>query len=160
MDERHFWHGIYRGVMQRLVSVGTGKTYLFHLSVPPSKDVPDFYKFLRNLGNLAVENDMEGTCHGDDLVLLFSMSFCKRFPPGSDNYEAQQKYLSCFMEFVKHGNPNCELLKPVVWQPLVKDIAHAPKCMAMGRDKWIIQDLPNYHKIRTWSQLYKENELI
>uniref|UniRef100_A0A336M3D7 carboxylesterase n=1 Tax=Culicoides sonorensis TaxID=179676 RepID=A0A336M3D7_CULSO len=160
LDERHFWHGIYRAVMQRLVSNGNGKTYLFYLNVPPSSDVPEYYKFLRNLGNLAVESDMSGTCHGDDLVLLFSMSFCKRFPPGSDNYEAQQKYLNSFKQFVKHGNPNCDLLKPANWTPLSNKIEEIPKCMRMGRDEWFMQDLPNYNKIKIWNDLYEADKLI
>lgn len=142
--------------MTRLQSDGMGKTYLYRLNVPPSKDASDFYEFTRNFSNIPHSN---GTCHSEDIPLIFKGSFVKRFKPNDDNYLASQRFLRTFIEFACNGNPNQFLMKNeiCVWKPLEKHNIEAMTCLDMGRNIWKETKLPNFDKIRVWQVIYDKN---
>lgn len=56
-----FMHGVYRGVLSRLKSNGTGKTYFYRF------DLQTDLNFCKKFMNLTED----GAGHGDDLVIEF-----------------------------------------------------------------------------------------
>lgn len=149
MGEKHFWHGIYLTIAHRLQSPGTGNTYVYYLNVPPSKDTPDYYEFIRNFSSIPHKN---GTCHAEDIPFLFKPSFAKRFNDNDDNYLASQRFLGSFVDFVNCGNPKVDN-----WKPLQSGGMESIKCLDMGQKKWQISTLANIDKIRVWEAIYEKN---
>lgn len=156
LAEKHFWHGIYLTIINRIKSNGKGKTYLYRLRVPPSKDTPDFYEFTRNFSNIP---HRDGTCHSEDIPLLFKAKFTKRFKGNDDNYLASQRFLGAFVEFVNSGDPNHFLVKKEIerWNPLQTSNIESIKCFDMGQHVWQESKLANIDKIRVWETLYDKN---
>lgn len=136
--------------MQRQTGNGQGKTYVYRLSVEPSVDAPEYYEFGRKLCKIP---GMTGTCHGEDLPLLFKTKFAPRFKKGDDNYKAQQAFLNYLMEFTKKG-------KISNWTPLAKGETKNVQCMEIGREKWSMQELANIEKLRVWDKLYDAKDLL
>lgn len=102
---------------------------------------------------------MNGCCHADDIPLIFKPDFARRYMPGHDNYEAQQKFLDMFVQFFKTGNPGSGLVKSAKWEPLPKGRSEDLKCMKICRDMVIFTDLPKTDKIKIWNSLYEFNLL-
>lgn len=139
-------------MLQRQVGSGQGKTYLYRLNVGTSQDNPDSYKFIRKI--VLVPHN-EGTAHAEDLPLIFKMQMTRRFVKGDDNYEAQQVILNSFIEFIKRGNPSCQVMtNKITWEPLPKERSDNVPCMEICRDKFTVQQLGNFDKIKVWNNLY------
>lgn len=137
---------------QRQISNGNGKTYLYRLNVDPSIDNPGFYKFLRGMNMIP---HMKGTCHAEDFPLLFKTHPSRRFIKGDDIYNAQQAYLNSFIEFIKRGNPSCQILtEKITWEPLPKGRSDNVPCMEIHREQCAVQQLINFDKIQVWNNLY------
>lgn len=156
MGDKHFWHGMYLTIVHRFKSNSKGKTYLYRLNVPPSNDTQDYYDFIRTFSNIPHRN---GTCHSEDIPLLFKPKFVKRFKGTDDNYLASQRFLGTFVEFIRNGDPNHFLTKTGVdaWYPLQTPSLESIKCLDMGRNVWQMSKLSNSDKIRVWESLYDEN---
>ncbi|XP_063709224.1 esterase B1-like [Culicoides brevitarsis] len=157
LDEATFWHQMYRAfVLQRQNS--SGNTFLYNLNIPPSVDVPGFYKLFRDSYQLT---HMNGTCHGEDLPLLFKTKYDRRFQKGDDNYAAQQVFLNFFIEFVKRGDPNFESLETTndePWKPLEKGQAENLSTLEILRNEIRVQQLTKGEKIKVWNGLYDDNK--
>lgn len=136
--------------MQRQTGSGKGRTYVYRLSVEPSETAPEYYEFARKLCKIPT---MTGTCHGEDIPLLFKTKFSPRFKEGDDNYKAQQAFLNYLMEFTKNGKFND-------WTALAKGETKNVQCMEIGRDKWAMQELANMDKLRVWDELYDVKNLL
>lgn len=153
-----FWFGIQRAVLQRQVSSGKGKTYLYHLNIEPSADNPDFYKTIRKLFGIP---HMNGTCHAEDLPLVFKTQISRRFKKGDDNYEAQQVFLNSFIQFFKCDNPHCQTLNgKITWVPVPNERSDNVPCMEICRDNFVVQQLSKYDKIKIWNDLYDDNQSL
>lgn len=126
--------------MQRQVRNGSGQTFVYHLSLEPSNDVPHFYDFGRKLCKIPHRN---GTSHGEDLGLLFKAEFAPRFKEGNDNFNAQQTWLNYFMDFCKDG-------KMSGWTAVPKGETKNVQCMEFSRDKVSMEELPNMDKLLVW----------
>lgn len=135
-----------------------GKTFLYNLNIAPSSDNPDFYLGIRKI--LGVTH-MKGTCHAEDLPLLFNTILSRRYIKGDDNFEAQQVFLSSFTEFAKRGNPNCQTSSgKITWEPLPNERSDNIPCMEICRDKFCVQQLTKYDKIKVWNGLYEDNQSL
>lgn len=143
LGEKQFWHGIFQTVSHRLTSSSTGKTFLYRLNVPPSNDTPDFYDFTRNFSNIPHRN---GTCHSEDIPLLFKAAFVKRFKGGDDNYDAAHRFLTTFVAFMHNK-------MPTNWLPLSSKESSI-KCLDVGRQTWQMTNLANADKLRVWEAVY------
>lgn len=122
----------------------------------PSITNPDFYKLIRGIGGVP---HMKGTCHGEDLPLLFKMDVTRKFDKNDDNYVGQQIFLNSFIEFVRRGNPNCQvLISKIVWEPLPNERSDNVPCMEITRDNGVTQQLSNYDKIKVWNDLYDDKQ--
>lgn len=100
---------------------------------------------------------MNGTCHGEDIPLLFRTKMANRFVKGNDNYDVQQKLLGTFTQFVKAGNPNCSLIKKSKWNAIPKKDIKSFKCMNMGSNEWKMEVLPNLEKLMVWHAVHETN---
>lgn len=137
---------------------GNGKTFLYHLNVEPSADNPDFYTLIRKIFGIP---HMNGMCHAEDLPLVFKTQLSRRFKKGDDNYESQQVFLNSFIEFVKRGNPHYQTLDgKIMWEPLPKEQSDKVPCMDISRDKFGVQQLSKYDKIKVWNDLYDDNQSL
>ncbi|XP_063701626.1 esterase B1-like [Culicoides brevitarsis] len=144
--DKQFWFGIYSTLRFRLAAAGKGKTFFYRLNVPPSKDTPDFYEFVRTFSNVPHRN---GTCHSEDIPFLFKAAFAKRFAPNDDNYVAAQRFLTTFVDFVNNGKPSD------AWRETSKK---SIKCLDMGQRDWRMTTLPNIDKLRVWEAVYSETK--
>lgn len=157
LTEAAFWHGIFRAIVLQRENA-PGKTFLYNLNIAPSTDNPGFCGHIRKIINL---QHMDGTCHGEDIPLLFKTAFGRRFNKGDDNYEAQQVFLNSCIEFVKRGNPNCQTSsRKITWEPLPKDGSDNVPCMEICRDNSCVQPLSKHDKIKVWNDLYEDKHTL
>lgn len=97
-----------------------------------------------------------GTSHIEDLVLILKYRFADRFLKGHDNFDVGKLFLNTFVEFAKAGDPNCQVIKPVDWEPVSKEDDAARKCLVLTRNKCQLEELPNLDKIKIWESIHDQ----
>lgn len=140
--------------MHRQRSNSVGKTFLYRIDLPPSKDVPAYYDMIRFLCKIPHRN---GTGHTEDLPLLFKTQIARRFKPGDDHYESWQKFLYVFENYIKTGNPNHTIGFEGLnhWNAISKSETSNLQCLEMNTSIWEMCTLVNLSKLQQWSMIHE-----
>lgn len=67
--------------------------------------------------------------------------------------------MGIWTEFAKSGQPNCEEISEVEWQPIVLSAGDPFKCLNIADDVKIV-DLPEHERMQLWDGLYAKDQLI
>lgn len=150
-----FWHGITRFIRQHLSLGGAGKVFFYRLATNHAADV-GFCKVFRNA--IAIKH-LNGTGHAEDFPFLFKTVYDLRLTSDSATFNAANKFLELFINFIKHGSNMCQL-PDLVWEAV--QMHDKPiKCLNMTTgDKWKVIALPNWNRMELWDSVYNKQELI
>lgn len=164
LTDVYFWYGIYRSILSRANSEGAGQTYVYRFDY----DYPNV-NIAKTLAELF---EFSGASHLDDLTYLFKSEFLPAPAKGTKEYEANKKmvgksnfywsdldilsYLQVgiFTTFASSGDPNCEELEGVKFDPITDKKAPI-KCFQISDDCQNIE-LPQNERFSVWDKLYKQ----
>uniref|UniRef100_A0A336L2V1 Carboxylic ester hydrolase n=1 Tax=Culicoides sonorensis TaxID=179676 RepID=A0A336L2V1_CULSO len=136
MADKITWFAKYQTILHR--SKGDGKTFLYHIDLPPSNDVPEYYDHGRKLCKIP---HRDGMAHAEELPLLFKTQIARRFQEGDDHYNSWRKFINIFANFIKTGNPNNEGQQ---WDPIPKNDMNNLICYEMNTaNTWHMSQLEN-----------------
>uniref|UniRef100_A0A336N0V6 Carboxylic ester hydrolase n=1 Tax=Culicoides sonorensis TaxID=179676 RepID=A0A336N0V6_CULSO len=152
MADKITWFAKYQTILHR--SKGDGKTFLYHIDLPPSNDVPEYYDHGRKLCKIP---HRDGMAHAEELPLLFKTQIARRFQEGDDHYNSWRKFMKIFANFIKTGNPNNETIdEGQHWDPIPKNDMNNLICYEMNTaNTWHMSQLENLTKLKIWSDLYE-----
>lgn len=141
----HFWHGIYRAVVSRLHSYGTGKTFFYQFDCNTSLN------FLK----LLTKSDYKGASHGDDMSYLFKANFPGM--PGvsidSKEFGLISRMVSLVTAFAITGNPN-SFDDDIEWKPV--DSSERLKMLNISNDSVEMIDFPGVDRMNVWNEICKD----
>ncbi|CRK99832.1 CLUMA_CG013140, isoform A [Clunio marinus] len=145
----HFWHGIYRAVISRVVSKGTGKTFLYRFDAQTSL----------NMSQLFFQTKLDGAGHGDDSLYLFypNVPFFKTPEIGSKEFMLSKQMISLVTSFIINGTPEwdgCDFkcIEKASNINSVKDL----QCLNIGTDSTEITSLPEQDRLKVWDEMLND----
>jgi len=111
MSDTSFLHGMHLAIRGRLQDKLSAPTYLYRFAFAAD---PNFNMVRKVL----IPNDVKGVCHGEDIASLFKPAFGKEPTINSAEHKTIDRMTRMFTRFAASGNPNCDLIRPVIWNPL------------------------------------------
>ncbi|XP_063989887.1 esterase B1-like isoform X2 [Diachasmimorpha longicaudata] len=128
------------------------------IQVKTSKSPTYLYKLDCDMGmsqiKLFMNITLPGTCHGDELALLFCAKIFQKFgaePPDTSGVQQLliQRFTEMWTNFAKTGNPtpSTSQLLPVVWTPVTK--LHEYECLKITDSLEMIKEHNIYQRMRS-----------
>jgi hypothetical protein len=139
------WYDVYRTVLGRMNSGGSGKTYLyiFDYDIEMMNYTKTFTDF----------KDFKGATHYDDRSYMFKSIFTPAPQKGTPGYVAMKKVIALFTSFVKNGNPNNKEIGDVILEPVKAKSAHL-NCFTINENCENL-DLPQTEKFAVWDSFFE-----
>lgn len=142
-----FWHPAQRTVLSRQ-KYATAPTYLYVFDF----DSPN-YGLIKTLSSI----NLPGVSHGDDLGYLFLNMALPETQPDSPERKVIQKFIALWTQFARNGDPNCEAIAPVKWEPVESN--ETPHRTLIINLEPSFKENPFAKILKFWDGLYDENKL-
>ncbi|XP_037028874.1 esterase B1-like [Bradysia coprophila] len=142
-----FLHGIHLAIVGRLSDEFSAPTYFYRFAFAGNPK----YNMIRQV---LVPNDVKGICHGEDIASLFKAAMIKEPVINSADHKTIDRMTRMFTKFAATGNPNCDLIRPIVWSPLEKQSIPPFKCLNIDEDVSYIS-YPEAKRMDFWDSLFK-----
>lgn len=148
--DAHFWHGIYRGVLSRVKSNGTGKTFFYRFDCKTSL----------NFGEMFFNIKYRGAGHGDDLP-YFLASDIPGMPTGSfalnsKEFQLIKKMTSYISSFIIDGKPSSSD-DDFEWEPISPS---APlNCLNFSNTGSEMVTLPEAERLKLWDEILEDGNI-
>ncbi|XP_037942970.1 esterase B1-like [Teleopsis dalmanni] len=150
LSYKNFFHGVLRTVVARLTYAPHVPTYFYRFDF----DSEHFNHFR----NLTCDKGVRGVCHGDDISYLFFHAGSSKLSKDSEEFKTIQRMIGMWTTFATNSNPNCDEIKPSIWQPVTSD-NKTPKCLNINKELDFI-DFPEQPKIDVWNSFYTKESLV
>ncbi|XP_059612774.1 esterase B1-like [Phlebotomus argentipes] len=150
MTDKLFWHGVHRTILSRLNAPNAGPTFLYRFNF----DSPTFNHYRVMMCGKTVR----GVCHADDLSYIFKNTIAQEVPDAaSAEFKTIQRMVNLWVSFAANSDPNCHILKPIVWRPLAQKTAPF-ECLNISDELTVIK-LPETERMKLWDSLYSQDQL-
>ncbi|KAH8420683.1 hypothetical protein KR222_000536 [Zaprionus bogoriensis] len=146
-SHREFWHPIYRTALSR-IRLGAAPTYLYRFDYDS--------KNCNAIRIVLCGPEMRGVCHGDDMYYIFHSMLSHKAAIDSPEYQVIKDMVDIWTSFAASGDPNCESIKNVNFEPL--ECEEDIKCLNIS-DKREFKTLPELKKMELWNQFYAKSKL-
>ncbi|XP_037948236.1 esterase B1-like [Teleopsis dalmanni] len=149
MGHKNFGHAIHRTVLARRKYALQVPTYFYRFDF----DSVNFNHYKK----YTCYSSVRGASHGDDLPYLFFHAAASKLSRTSSEFKTIQRMIGLWTSFATDSDPNCDKIKPCIWQPIEND--NKPlKCLNINENISFI-DFPEQFKNEVWDTFYT-NELL
>ncbi|GAB0087666.1 esterase B1-like [Sergentomyia squamirostris] len=150
MTDKLFWHGFHRTILSRAHVPNVGPTYFYRFAF----DSPTFNHYRI----MSCGKSVRGVCHADDLSYVFKNVVSRKVPEAtSPEFKTIQRMINMWVNFATTGDPNCDEIKPAIWNPVNKKSAPC-ECLNISNNMEMTE-LPNAKSMAFWDTLYPEGQL-
>ncbi|XP_016970629.1 esterase B1 [Drosophila rhopaloa] len=145
---KNFWHDIHRTLLARLAYAPSSSTYLYRFDM----DSPHFnhYRILK------CGRKVRGVSHADDISYLFYGVLASKLDKKSPEYRTIERLVGMWTAFAATGDPNCEIIAPVKWDPLRPGGSELCLNIADGLE---FIPLPESKQFVVWDSFYTRESL-
>ncbi|XP_037715976.1 esterase B1 [Drosophila subpulchrella] len=148
LSVKNFWHDIHRTLLARLAYANASSTYLYRFDM----DSPHFnhYRMLK------CGKKVRGVCHADDLSYLFYGVLSSKLDKNTPEYRTIERMVGMWTAFATTGNPNCDIIAPLKWDPLRPGVVE--HCLNIADGVEFIP-LPESKQFVLWDSFYTRESL-
>ncbi|XP_017090713.1 esterase B1 [Drosophila bipectinata] len=145
---KNFWHDIHRTLLARLAYAPTSPTYLYRFDMDSSHF--NQYRIIQ------CGKKVRGVCHADDLSYLFYGLLSTKLDKDSPEYRTIERMIGMWTSFAINGDPNCEVIAPLKWDPLKPG---GPELCLNIADGLEFIPLPESKQFVVWDSFYTRESL-
>ncbi|XP_001360806.2 esterase B1 [Drosophila pseudoobscura] len=148
LSTKNFWHDIHRTLLARSVYAPATATYLYRFDM----DSPHFNHYR----NLKCGRKVRGVCHADDISYMFYGILSSKLDKATPEYLTIERLIAMWTSFAITGDPNCETIAPVKWDPLRPG---GPELCLNIADGLEFIPLPESKQFVVWDSFYTRESL-
>lgn len=145
---KNFWHDIHRTLLARLAYAPTSPTYLYRFDMDSSHF--NQYRIIK------CGKKVRGVCHADDLSYMFYGLLSTKLDKDSPEYRTIERMIGMWTSFATNGDPNCEVIAPLKWDPLKPG---GPELCLNIADGLEFIPLPESKQFVVWDSFYTRESL-
>ncbi|EDW77043.1 uncharacterized protein Dwil_GK22160 [Drosophila willistoni] len=145
---KNFWHDIHRTLLARSAYAPATPTYLYRFDM----DSPHYnhYRILK------CGKKVRGVCHADDISYMFYGFLSSKLDRNTPEYRTIERLIGMWTSFAATGDPNCEAIAPVKWDPLRPG---GPELCLNIADGLEFIPLPESKQFVVWDSFYTRESL-
>ncbi|XP_017114748.1 esterase B1 [Drosophila elegans] len=148
LSVKNFWHDIHRTLLARLTYAANSSTYLYRFDM----DSPHYnhYRILK------CGKKVRGVCHADDISYMFYGILSSKLDRNTPEYRTIERLIGMWTSFATTGDPNCDIIAPVKWDPLRPG---GPEHCLNIADGLEFMPLPESKQFVVWDSFYTRESL-